>query len=232
MEIVADKIGDVAVVVLPVEELDAANTAEFKRDIAPVLEQSARIVFDLGRLRFIDSSGLGAFISCLRKVNAKGGDVKLCGMSKQVRTVFELVRMHRILDIHETREAAIAAFSGSPPRDRRRESATAARRGDRLRGSKSRSGITPSTHWEKPGANCPRRTSSRRWRCRYATAWWNGCWIPRSGTAANPKCLAYLSIEFLLGQSLGNNLINLGLRERVPSGGAAPGSRSGRDRGE
>ncbi len=111
MELVAKKVGDVAVVVLPVEELDAGNTAEFKRDIAAVLEQDVRIVFDLGKLRFIDSSGLGAFLSCLRKVNARGGDVKLCCMSKQVRTVFELVRMHRILDIQETTDAAIAAFS-------------------------------------------------------------------------------------------------------------------------
>ena len=111
MLLVTETLGDVAVVVLPVEELDAGNTAEFKRDVAPLLEHNARIVFDLDKLRFIDSSGLGAFLSCLRKVNARGGDVKLCRMSKQVRTVFELVRMHRILDIHETREAAAAAFA-------------------------------------------------------------------------------------------------------------------------
>lgn len=113
MELVAETIGDVAVVVLPVEELDAGNTAEFKRDVTPVVEASARIVFDLSKLRFIDSSGLGAFLSCLRKANARGGDVKLCCMSRQVRTVFELVRLHRILDIQETREAAVAAFSRS-----------------------------------------------------------------------------------------------------------------------
>jgi anti-anti-sigma factor len=54
---------------------------------------------DLNRLRFTDSSGLGAFTSCLRELNTKGGDVKPCGMSKQIRAVFELVRMHRIFDI-------------------------------------------------------------------------------------------------------------------------------------
>jgi anti-sigma B factor antagonist len=43
-------------------------------------------------------------------VNAKGGDVKLCGMSKQVRAVFELTRMHRIFDIFGTREEAVDAF--------------------------------------------------------------------------------------------------------------------------
>ena len=110
MEIAVDKMGDVAVAELPVEELDASNAGEFKSDIAPVLEANTKLVFDLSRLRFMDSSGLGAFISCLRKLNAKGGDVKLCGMSKQVRAVFELVRMHRIFDIFGTREEAVQAF--------------------------------------------------------------------------------------------------------------------------
>jgi anti-sigma B factor antagonist len=110
MEIAVDKMGDVAVAELLAEELDASNAGEFKRDIAPVLDANTKLVFDLSRLRFVDSSGLGAFISCLRKVNAKGGDVKLCGMAKQVRAVFELTRMHRVFDICGTKDEAVHAF--------------------------------------------------------------------------------------------------------------------------
>jgi len=110
MEIPVDQIGDVAVVVMPIEELDAGNIVEFKRDIAPTLEANTKVVLDLSRLRFTDSSGLGSFLSCLRKLNAKGGDLKLCGITRQVRTVIELVRMHRIFDIHETKEEAVRAF--------------------------------------------------------------------------------------------------------------------------
>jgi anti-sigma B factor antagonist len=111
MDIAVDTTGDVAVVSVPVEELDASNVGEFKRDMAPVLEVHMKLVFDLRRLRFTDSSGLGAFLSCLRHVNANGGDVKLCGMAPQVRAVFELVRLHRIFDIYSTPEEAVRAFA-------------------------------------------------------------------------------------------------------------------------
>jgi anti-sigma B factor antagonist len=111
MDIAVETIGDVAVVRIPVEELDASNVGEFKRDMAPVLEANSKLVFDLHRLRFTDSSGLGAFISCLRHVNARNGDVKLCSMSPQVRAVFELTRLHRIFDIYSTPEEAIRAFA-------------------------------------------------------------------------------------------------------------------------
>ena len=114
MQIPFDKVGDVAVAAMPVEELDAGNAGEFKRDIAPLLEGNAKVVLDLSRLRFVDSSGLGAFISCLRKLNAGGGDLKLCGMSKQVRGVFELVRMHKVFDILGTKEDAVHAFGRAP----------------------------------------------------------------------------------------------------------------------
>lgn len=110
MEIDVDKVDGVAVAVVPVEELDASNAAEFKHDIAPILQANSKLVLDLSRLSFVDSSGLGAMLSCLRQLSAKSGDLKLCGMSKQVRSLFELVRMHRIFDIYGTRDEAVSAF--------------------------------------------------------------------------------------------------------------------------
>jgi len=110
MEITVGNLDNIAVAAMPVDELDASNAGEFKRDMAPLLQANSKLVLDLSRLRFVDSSGLGAMLSCLRQLSAKSGDLKLCGMSKQVRALFELVRMHRIFDIYGTKEEAVKAF--------------------------------------------------------------------------------------------------------------------------
>ena len=111
MEIPVEQVEGVSVATLDVDELDAGNSPEFKRDIAPALQANTKLVLDLSRLRFVDSSGLGAILSCLRLLSAKNGDLKLCGMSKQVRAAFELVRMHRVFAITATREEAVHAFA-------------------------------------------------------------------------------------------------------------------------
>jgi len=110
MELAIEKMDDVTVVILPGEELDASNAKEFKGDVAPLLQPQAKVVLDLRQLRFVDSSGLGSILSCLRQLTTTGGDLKLCGMSQRVRALFELVRMHRIFDIYATRDEAVRAF--------------------------------------------------------------------------------------------------------------------------
>ena len=110
MELTTEQVADVTIVVLPGEQLDAGNAKEFKRDIAAVLEPCCKVVFDLRQLRFVDSSGLGAILSCLRQLNAKGGELKLCEMTKPVRALFELVRMHKIFDIYGTKAEALQAL--------------------------------------------------------------------------------------------------------------------------
>ncbi|HYM00378.1 MAG TPA: STAS domain-containing protein [Blastocatellia bacterium] len=110
METLVETVGNIAVLLVEGESLDASNSREFKRSAMAALQGHSRLVFDLSGLEFVDSSGLGAILSCLRQLNASGGDLKLCGMTKPVRALFELVRMHRIFDIFGTREDAIKSF--------------------------------------------------------------------------------------------------------------------------
>ena len=107
-----ENVGDIAIVAIPGKSLDSASSRGFKEQIAPVVAAHPKLIFDLSQLTFVDSSGLGAILSSLRQANAAGGDLKLCGLSKPVRALFELVRMHRIFDILNTREEAIRAFGG------------------------------------------------------------------------------------------------------------------------
>ncbi len=102
--------GDVIVLAIPGPSLDASNSKKFKSELAPVILSARRLVMDMSAVQFVDSSGLGAILSCLRELNAKGGDFKICGLSKGVRALFELVRMHKVVEIFNTREEAVAAL--------------------------------------------------------------------------------------------------------------------------
>jgi anti-sigma B factor antagonist len=107
MTIKTEQVDGVIVAHLEDDILDASNTKEFKREIAPLITPGTKLIFDLSSLKFVDSSGLGALLSCLRQLNASGGVLKLCAMIKPVRALFELVRMHRVFEIFNTQEEAI-----------------------------------------------------------------------------------------------------------------------------
>ena len=109
MEFNTEKIGDATVVELKIDVLDANNAKEFREDISPVLEKSRKVAFDMNQVGFLDSSGCGTILS-LRQLNSAGGDLKMYGLQKPVRTLFELIRMHRIIEIFNTKEEAVKSF--------------------------------------------------------------------------------------------------------------------------
>lgn len=111
MEVTMEQQKDVMVVIPAGKHLDASNARQFKGEMISVLETHTKVVCDMSQLEFVDSSGLGALVSCLRQLQATGGDLKLCGMAEPVRVLFELVRMHRLFDIHMIRDEAVQAFS-------------------------------------------------------------------------------------------------------------------------
>jgi anti-sigma B factor antagonist len=107
-----EAVGNVSVLTVSSTFLDASNAPALKQHVAAIVERASRLVLDLSRVEFVDSSGCGAILTCLRQVNSVGGKLSVCGVTRPVRALFELVRMNRILDVYDSREAAIKAAGG------------------------------------------------------------------------------------------------------------------------
>ena len=110
MKIVVDKKNGVTILHLK-GNLDADTVAPFKRQAYQLVEEGCvQLVMDCQTLDFIDSMGLGALISLLRRVRTHAGDVKVCALSKDVYSVFEITRLHRLFDILPDWQTALSKF--------------------------------------------------------------------------------------------------------------------------
>jgi len=109
MEVQVEMLDNI-VVVRPMGVLDASSSKAFKQEATARVGDADRVLVDLAGLQVIDSSGLAALLSLLRLVNGRGGELKICSPTRAVRTVLELVRMHRVVDTLNDREEALRAF--------------------------------------------------------------------------------------------------------------------------
>lgn len=109
-----EKLGDVTVAAVSVAQFDAGCADDFKRAITPVLDETRKLVLDLAAVEFIDSRGCGAILHCLKRLNEKEGELRICQVQPLVRSVFELIRLHRICEILATRDEAIRTFPAAP----------------------------------------------------------------------------------------------------------------------
>lgn len=107
MEATLNRIGDACVVTVRDAWLDAHTARDFKKQFAALVDDCPRAVLDLGRVQFIDSAGCGAVLTCLKQINEMGSSLKVCGVTGQVREVFDLLGMDRVLDLCPSPEAAL-----------------------------------------------------------------------------------------------------------------------------
>jgi len=91
--------------------IDTTTSAELERSLDSLLKAgSYNIIVDLGEVDYISSAGWGIFISEIKGIREKGGDLKLVRMIPEVYEVFELLEFHYILKAFDTIEEAIEDF--------------------------------------------------------------------------------------------------------------------------
>jgi anti-sigma B factor antagonist len=110
MELKLEQVGDVTVAQVCEETLSANNVADFKSEMAKILKPGSKVVLDMGKVKFVDSSGIGGLLSCVNNLSSSDSQLKLSNVTIQVRNLFELVRVHRFLNVFNTSEEAVRSF--------------------------------------------------------------------------------------------------------------------------
>ncbi|ABC78954.1 STAS domain-containing protein [Syntrophus aciditrophicus] len=112
MQLHQTKNGDVLIVKPLEKRIDAATATEFKEKMSNWIGAgNKRIVLNLTEVDFIDSSGLGAIVSSLKKIGTEG-DLVICAVKETVMSLFRLTRMNRVFDIFPSEDEAVRSLSG------------------------------------------------------------------------------------------------------------------------
>lgn len=108
MELRFDEQQGVLVVTVQDKRLDAMAAPAFRTQLGERVAGRAVVVLDLGQVQFIDSSGLAALISVLKKL-PPGGSLRLARASTGVVSLLQLTRLDRVFPCFAGVAQAVAA---------------------------------------------------------------------------------------------------------------------------
>jgi anti-anti-sigma factor len=89
--------------------VDTLNAAELESSLLTLADSGAKqLLVDCTKLDYINSAGLRVFLLVAKRMESLGGACAFCGLSQNVKLVFETIGFDRILTVHDTRDGALA----------------------------------------------------------------------------------------------------------------------------
>lgn len=101
-----------ATIVRPTGRLDAVSSPQLTEALAgPLAAEAPRIILDLSSCAFVSSAGLRVILQGAKQAK-KAGRFVVCGLSQNVKMVFDLAGLDRVMPICADVESAHAAMLG------------------------------------------------------------------------------------------------------------------------
>jgi len=93
-------------------EIDVATSPQFRDAMLELIAQGhAHLLVHLGAVRYMDSSGLGALASALKRLRSRQGALVLVAPTDGVKRVLHVTRLDKIIRIYATEEEALKSLS-------------------------------------------------------------------------------------------------------------------------
>jgi anti-sigma B factor antagonist len=113
MEVDLDTTARNGYVVVSVEgEIDVYTAPQLRERLIELIDQGYyRIVVDLSRVEFLDSTGLGVLVGGLKRSRGHDGDLALVCSHPRIMKVFEVTGLNKVFSIADSVEAVVATPS-------------------------------------------------------------------------------------------------------------------------
>lgn len=97
-------------------EVDLYTAPEFKQHLLKQIEGGVlKVIVDFSDTTFIDSTTLGVLVGGVKRLRPVGGQLLLVCSDRNIIKIFEITGLHRVFEIHPTREAALEAARSATP---------------------------------------------------------------------------------------------------------------------
>ena len=87
-------------------EINIGSSQDLKKHFDK--QSSKKVVVDLEKVTYIDSSGLATLVEMLKKTKVQGGSLGLAGLSDKVRSLFEITKLDKLFLITRNQDEAVS----------------------------------------------------------------------------------------------------------------------------
>lgn len=104
-------LGDILIQTVNFSRATFKEAQEF-RDllVSDILQNNLKIIIDLSRCEYIDSTFLGALVVVLKKITERGGEIKYVVPRPEALYLFKLTGLYGVLNLYHSRQDAIDSF--------------------------------------------------------------------------------------------------------------------------
>jgi len=108
------EVGGVTIVDISGRIVLGEESAALRNLVGDLLSKGHRkILFNLGDVNYIDSSGLGHLVAAFHSVQKQNASLKLLNLTKNVHDVMQITKLYTVFDIMDDEAAAVRSFGPS-----------------------------------------------------------------------------------------------------------------------
>ncbi len=93
-------------------EIDVYTAPRLREAVVEAIEAGKlRLIVDVQRVDFLDSTGLGVLVGALKRVRGDDGTLDIVCTHERLLKIFQITGLDKVFGLHDSVEAAVAAHA-------------------------------------------------------------------------------------------------------------------------